>query len=111
MDNCIFCKINKGEIPSHKFYEDDDFFIIADISPKAKKHYLMIPKHHYAYLSEQTEQDALVLGKMLAKLPSLAKQFGLENGYRIIINQGNDGGQEVAHLHVHVLGGEKLKGF
>ena len=111
MDNCIFCKINKGEIPSPKVYEDEDFFIINDINPKAKKHYLMIPKHHYAYLSEQTNEDILVLGKMLALLPCLARQLGLENGYRVIINQGSDGGQEVAHLHVHVLGGEKLKSF
>lgn len=71
----------------------------------------MIPKHHYAYLSEQTNEDILVLGKMLALLPCLARQLGLENGYRVIINQGSDGGQEVAHLHVHVLGGEKLNSF
>lgn len=111
MNNCIFCKINKGEIPSTKLYEDDDFFIIADISPKAKKHYLMIPKNHYALLSQQSSKDAEILGKMLNKLPKLAGQLGLSNGYRIIINQGHDGGQEVAHLHVHVLGGERLKDF
>lgn len=111
MDNCIFCKINKGEISSPKYYEDEDFFIIADVNPKAKKHYLMIPKHHYAYISQQTEQDAVILGKMLNKLPSLAQELGLENGYRIIINQGEDGGQEVQHLHVHILGGEKLNSF
>lgn len=111
MENCIFCKINKGEIPSPKYYEDEDFFIIADISPKAKKHYLMIPKHHYAYLSEQNAKDVEILGKMLNKLPQLAKQLGLEDGYRIIINQGENGRQEVKHLHVHVLGGEKLSSF
>lgn len=111
MDNCIFCKIAKGEINSKKYYEDDDFFIIADISPKAKKHYLMIPKRHYKLLSEQTENDRVVLAKMLEKLTALQSQLGLDGGYRIIINQDDNGGQEVPHLHVHVLGGEKLKSF
>ncbi len=105
---CIFCKIANGEIQSKKFYEDENSFIIADISPKAKKHYLFIPKRHYAYLSEQTKTDTKILGDMLAKIPSLAKELGIENGYRLIINQGSDGGQEVPHLHVHILGGEKL---
>ena len=108
MNNCIFCKINKGEINSKKYYEDEDFFIIADINPKAKLHYLMIPKHHYALISEQNEKDVETLGKMLNKLSKLAKDLGLQDGYRLIINQGENGGQEVPHLHVHVLGGEKL---
>lgn len=111
MNNCIFCMIANGQINSKKFYEDNDFFIIADINPKAKKHYLMIPKNHYKLLENQTEQDNQVLAKMLKTLPSLVKDLGLEGGYRIIINQDENGGQEVPHLHVHVLGGEKLKGF
>ena len=105
---CIFCKIRDGEIPSKKFYEDENFFIIADISPRAKKHYLAIPKNHYALISEQTENDAIILGKMLNKIPSLSAMLGIENGYRLIINQGEDGRQEVKHLHVHIMGGEKL---
>jgi len=108
MDNCIFCKIAKGIINSKKYYEDDDFFIIADISPKAKKHYLMIPKVHYKLIADQTQNDNLVLAKMIAKIPVLQHELGLDGGYRIIINQGENGGQEVPHLHVHVLGGEKL---
>lgn len=105
---CIFCKIRDAEINSPKYYEDENSFIIADINPKAKKHYLFIPKKHYALLSEQTENDALVLGKMLALIPTIANKLGIQNGYRLIINQGDDGGQEVPHLHVHILGGEKL---
>ena len=105
---CIFCKIRDNEINSKKYYEDENSFIIADISPKAKKHYLYIPKKHYAMLCEQTEEDKVILGDMLNKIPSLAKDLGVENGYRLIINQGSDGGQEVPHLHIHILGGEKL---
>ena len=105
---CIFCKINCGEIPSNKFYEDEDFFIIADINPRAKKHYLAIPKNHYALLLEQSNKDAEILGKILNKIPTLSKSLGIENGYRLIINQGPDGRQEVQHLHVHIMGGEKL---
>lgn len=105
---CIFCKIASGEIQSKKYYEDDNSFIIADISPKAKKHYLFIPKRHYAYLVEQTVEDVKILGQMFAKIPALATELGIENGYRLIINQGSDGGQEVPHLHIHILGGEKL---
>lgn len=105
---CIFCKIRDGDINSKKYYEDENSFIIADISPKAKKHYLFIPKNHYKLLSEQTEKDVLILGKMLSNIPKLTSVLGIENGYRIIINQGDDGRQEVPHLHVHILGGEKL---
>lgn len=111
MDNCIFCKIGKGEINSKKFYEDEDFFVIADISPKAKKHYLMIPKNHYKLLSQQTNYDNEVLAKMLKKLPELQHTLGLDGGYRLIINQDDNGGQEVPHLHIHILGGEKLNSF
>ncbi len=111
MNDCVFCKIGKGEINSKKFYEDEDFFIIADVSPKAAKHFLMIPKHHYKLLSEQTESDRIVMSKMFAKLTELQSQLGLDGGFRVIINQDNNGGQEVPHLHIHVLGGEKLKSF
>ena len=103
MNDCIFCKINKGEIPSKKFYEDDKMFIIADIDPKAKLHYLMIPKKHYKLLSEMTESDAADLSACLKKLSEIAPSLGLESGYRLVINQGDDAGQTVFHLHVHVL--------
>lgn len=105
---CIFCKIRDGEIPSKKYYEDENGFIIADINPKAKKHYLFITKNHYKLLAEQTDKDTKILGEMLSLIPKLANSLEIENGYRIIINQGDDGRQEVPHLHVHIMGGEKL---
>ena len=108
MKDCIFCKINEGIIPSPKLYEDEDMFIIRDIEPKAEKHYLMIPKKHFKLLSEMTADDEIMLGRCLKKLSALAKELGLENGYRLVINQGDDAGQTVFHLHVHVLGGQKM---
>ena len=100
MDDCIFCKIMKGEIPSTKFYEDELMFIIADIAPRAKKHYKLI--------TEMTEADAANLSKMITKIGELAPGLGLDNGYRLIINQGDDARQTVHHLHIHIMGGELL---
>ncbi|MCH5350395.1 MAG: histidine triad nucleotide-binding protein [Clostridiales bacterium] len=108
MDNCIFCKIIKGEIPSKKFYEDELMIIIADVNPRAKKHYLAIPKKHYKFFSEMTEEDAANLAKIISKIAELAPSLGLENGYRVIVNQGDDAVQTVPHLHIHLLGGQKL---
>ena len=105
---CIFCKIRDGEIESKKYYEDDDCFMIADISPKAKKHYLFIPKRHYKLLAEQTPEAAIILGKMLNKIPALENELGIVGGFRLKINQGDNGRQEVPHLHIHILGGQKL---
>lgn len=107
-NNCIFCKIVAGEIPSKKFYEDDDMIIIADLNPQASKHYLMIPKNHYADVTEMTEEDAITLGKCLKKVGSLADELGLKDGFRLVSNKGENGCQSVKHLHVHILGGEKL---
>lgn len=109
MDDCVFCKIIKGEIPSKKFYEDDLMIVIADIEPKAKKHYLAIPKKHYKYLSEMTERDAAELGKCMLKVGELADTLGLEHGFRFIINQGDDAEQTMPHLHMHLIGGQKLE--
>ncbi|MBR2967260.1 MAG: histidine triad nucleotide-binding protein [Clostridia bacterium] len=108
MNDCVFCKIRDGIIPSPKLYEDEEIFVIRDIEPKAKCHYLVIPKKHFKLLSEMEKQDEAMLGRTFAKIASLAPTLGLENGYRVIINQGDDGGQTVFHLHIHVLGGEKL---
>ncbi len=112
MENCIFCKIIKGEISSNIVYQDDDFVIFPDLNPKAKLHYLAVPRKHFALLSEMTKDDEVLLGRILAKIPTLSTKLGLDNGYRIIVNQkgekGNDVGQEVMHLHIHILGGEKL---
>ena len=107
-DNCIFCKIIAGEIPSSKVYEDDKMLVFRDIEPKAKVHLLAIPKDHFKLLEEVDGKRAEVLGYMLSKIPSIAKENGCTNGYRLIINQGEDGGQAVFHLHVHILGGQKL---
>lgn len=108
MNDCVFCKIERGEIPSKKYYEDELMFIIADIEPKAEKHYLMIPKKHYKLLADMTEEDAANLAKCLKKLSELAPSLGLGGGYRLVINQGDDAGQTVHHLHFHVLGGQKM---
>ena len=111
MENCIFCKIIAGEIPSPRVYEDDKMIVINDIAPKAKKHYLCIPKEHFALLSEMDEKRAEVVAHCFRVAASHQAEWGLENGYRAIINQGADGGQAVAHLHIHILGGEVLKDF
>ena len=111
MENCIFCKIIKGVIPSPRLYEDDKIIVIRDIEPKAKLHYLCIPKTHFALLSEMDNEKAEILKRCFQVIPTLQSALGLENGYRVIINQGEDGGQAVRHLHIHLLGGEKLKDF
>lgn len=108
MDNCIFCKIVKGEIPSPRLYEDENMIVIKDISPQAPVHLLVIPKEHYTDITELDEKRAIVLGKCLKKIGEIAPTLGLENGFRIVSNKGADGCQSVSHLHIHVLGGHKL---
>lgn len=108
MNNCIFCKIIKGEIPSAKVYEDDKMLVFKDIEPKAKVHLLAIGKEHFAYLSEMDENRAELVKYMLTKIPQIAKENGCENGYRLVINQGENAGQTVFHLHIHILGGQTL---
>ena len=108
MENCIFCKIVAGEIPSPRYYEDDKMIIIKDIQPQAKLHYLCIPKTHFALLSEMDEVKAELLKYCFQTIPTLEEKLGLQEGYRVIINQGENGGQTVPHLHIHLLGGEKL---
>jgi len=108
MDNCIFCKIVKGDIPSTKVYEDDDMIIIKDLNPQAPVHLLLIPKEHYANIIEMTDSQAQTLAKCLKKLSTLTDELGLQNGFRLVSNKGEDGCQSVGHLHVHILGGRKL---
>lgn len=110
-DKCIFCRIIKGEIPSSKVYEDEIMYVFKDIEPKAKVHLLAVPKTHFKLLAEMGETEADMLKYMLAKIPEIAKANGCENGYRLLINQGDDAGQTVFHLHIHILGGEKLSDF
>ena len=107
-NNCVFCKIIAGEIPSKKLYEDDDMVIIADVNPQATKHYLLLPKKHYANIVEMSEDDAIILGKCLKKLSTLVDELGLKDGFRLVSNKGENGCQSVNHLHIHILGGEKL---
>ncbi|HBP52159.1 MAG TPA: histidine triad nucleotide-binding protein [Clostridiales bacterium] len=108
MDNCIFCKIVKGDIPSTKVYEDDDMIIIKDLNPQAPVHLLLIPKEHYANIIEMTDSQAQTLAKCLKKLSTLTDELGLQNGFRLVSNKGEDGCQSVGHLHIHILGGRKL---
>ena len=108
MNDCIFCKIIAGEIPSKKKYEDDEIVIFEDIEPKAKVHLLCVPKDHFAYLSELNEARAALLGRTLQKIAALAPSLGLGEGYRLIVNQGDNAGQTVKHLHIHLMGGEVL---
>lgn len=108
MDNCIFCKIVKGDIPSTKVYEDDNMIIIKDLNPQAPVHLLLIPKEHYANIIEMTDSQAQTLAKCLKKLSTLTDELGLQNGFRLVSNKGEDGCQSVGHLHIHILGGRKL---
>jgi histidine triad (HIT) family protein len=107
-NDCIFCKIIKGEIPSTKVYEDEKMYVFKDIEPKAKVHLLAIPKDHYKLLSEADENRSKTLSYMLNKIPAIAASNGCANGYRLVINQGDDAGQTVFHLHMHILGGQDL---
>jgi len=111
MSDCLFCKILDGDIPSDKVFEDDRIYVFRDINPKADVHLLVIPKIHIARLDQMTETHAGLLSHMLLTLPELAKEQGLETGFRTIINTGPGGGQEVDHLHMHLLGGQSLPGF
>lgn len=108
MDNCIFCKIVKGDIPSAKVYEDEDMIIIKDLNPQAPVHLLLIPKEHYANIVEMSDAQAQTLAKCLKKLATLTDKLGLRNGFRLVSNKGEDGCQSVGHLHIHILGGRKL---
>ncbi|MDF2690147.1 MAG: family hydrolase [Gammaproteobacteria bacterium] len=104
-NDCIFCKIVSGDIPSKKVYEDELFIGFHDIHPKAKTHVLLIPKQHINSLADLSSQDADLIGKLTLLLPRLAKELGLHDGFRTVINTGPGGGQEVPHLHYHILGG------
>lgn len=109
-DPCIFCKIARGEIPAKKVYEDDEIFVFHDIRPVAPIHFLMIPKLHLDSLAEADMSHAAVLGKMLAMAGRLARGEGATDGFRVIINNGRVGRQEVYHLHIHVIGGPEQLG-
>lgn len=105
MSDCIFCRIVAGEIPCRKVYEDDEVLAFHDIRPVAPVHFMLIPKAHVASLAECDDSHRDVLGKLLLLAPRLAREQGLTDGFRTVINTGRGGGQEVFHLHVHVIGG------
>lgn len=105
--NCIFCKIVAGQIPSKKVYEDEELFAFHDIRPHAPVHFMIIPKLHVPSLNEATAKHQALLGRILTLAPRLAREQGATNGFRTVINTGVDGGQEVYHLHVHVMGGPR----
>lgn len=111
MTDCIFCKIVAGDIPSEKVFEDEQLYVFKDIDPKAAVHLLIIPKTHIARLDEMTSTHRDLIADMMLKLPELARSQGLDNGFRTIINTGPGGGQEVDHVHIHLLGGQGLPGF
>lgn len=104
MEDCLFCKIAAGQIPSNKLYEDDTLLAFHDIDPQAPVHFLVIPKRHIPSVAALTEADAALLGHVYAVIAALCRQLGVdESGYRVVTNVGEDGGQSVKHLHFHVL--------
>lgn len=110
MDNCLFCRIARGEIPARKAYEDEDVLAFHDISPQRPTHVLVIPKRHITSLAHVSADDIPVLGKILALANEIAVSQGSPDGFRTIINTGRIGGQEVAHLHAHIVGGPEPVG-
>ena len=106
--NCIFCKIIDGAIPSTKVYEDDYVFAMRDINPQAPVHILVLPKEHICCAAAIDESNSVYVAKIFEAIAKIAKAEGLDNGYRVINNCGEDGGQTVMHLHYHLIGGTKL---
>ncbi len=111
MSDCLFCKIVAGEIPSDKVYEDEKMIVFKDINPQADVRLLAIPRLHIESLNEVSEEHDEIMAHMIRQLPRLAKEQGLDDGFRTIINTGKGGGQIIFHLHMHLLGGSKLPGF
>jgi len=109
---CIFCKIIQGEIPSERILEDEEFLAIRDINPKAREHALVMPKEHLASLDDIGAWDGGRAGRLLSFAVRVADALGIrDSGYRVVTNVGRDGGQEVDHLHLHIMGGERLGEF
>ena len=108
MNDCIFCKIIKGDIPSTKVYEDEQVLAFRDIAPQAPTHILVIPKAHIGSVAEVTPANSNVVAHIFEVIPAIAAKEGLVNGYRVVSNCGADAGQTVHHLHFHILGGREL---
>lgn len=110
MEDCLFCKIVKGEIPSTIVYEDDEILAFNDIEPVAPIHILVIPKKHIISLAHMEDGDELIIGKIYKVINKIAEEKGFkQDGYRVVVNCGKNGGQEVMHLHFHILAGKKLE--
>ncbi|OIQ19800.1 MAG: histidine triad nucleotide-binding protein [Bacteriovorax sp. MedPE-SWde] len=111
-DDCLFCKILKGEIPSTKVYEDEKVYAFKDINPLAKEHYLFIHRSHTANVNEMSDESPEQIAEVYSGISKFTKENGLvDSGYRVVTNIGKHGCQTVFHTHFHVLGGEQLKGF
>ena len=108
MEDCLFCNIIAGKIPSEKVYEDDLCYAFRDISPLAPTHFLVVPKAHLASAAEVTEENAAAVGHIFAVIAKLAKDMGFADGFRVVSNVGESGGQSVPHLHFHVLSGRDM---
>ncbi len=109
MPDCIFCRIIRGEAPAKKVYEDERAFVFEDINPQAPTHVLIIPKKHIVGLKEAQAEDAEIIGYLHLVAAQIARQRGIENGYRTVFNVGPRAGQSVFHLHLHLLGGRSLR--
>ncbi len=108
MSDCIFCKLANGEIPTNVVYEDEEMFCFHDVDPQAPVHVLLIPKKHITCIDDLKQEDKEVIGNMMLKIKDIAKALELENGYRVVSNNGEDAFQTVKHLHFHILGKRKL---
>ncbi len=108
MDNCLFCKIINGDIPSDKLYEDDDVYAFRDISPQAPTHFLVIPKKHISGPSAVSAEDEILIGKIMRIASDIARQEGIGDAFRAVFNNGAGAGQTVFHIHMHILGGRSL---
>ena len=108
MENCLFCKIAAGIIPSTKVYEDETILAFRDIAPMAPTHILVIPKTHITDMNGISAENSAVIAHIFEMIPRIAAEEGLKNGYRVLSNCGADGGQTVPHLHFHILGGKQL---
>lgn len=109
MTDCIFCKIAAGEIPSTKVYEDEKVFAFEDLNPQAPVHILFIPKEHISHVDDIDKNDSELLGSIFAAINKVAEEKKLDKGFRVVINNKEDGGQSVDHLHFHLLGGRSLQ--
>ena len=109
MSDCLFCKIVAGEIPTETLYDDDDLMAFWDISPQAPKHFLVIPKKHLVDPADVKEGDEKLIGKMIRIGAQIAAENGISDGFRVVINSGADANQLVLHIHMHVLGGRRMR--